>query len=71
MAPLNRPPTKLHSKWSKLYQIGAVKGVVATVEDPETEESLTQWTVISCVGVRLRARALPVDGECKPRVGEG
>ena len=25
----------------------------------------------SFIGVRRRARALPVDGECKPRVGEG
>ena len=40
-APLNRPPTKQHSKWSKLYRIVAVKGGVATVEDPETEESIT------------------------------
>ena len=41
MAPLNRPATKLPSKWSKLYQIVAVKGVVATMEDPEKMESLT------------------------------
>ena len=31
----------MHSKWSKLYHIVAVKGVVATVEDPETEKSHT------------------------------
>ena len=40
MGPLNRPATKLHSKWSKLYQFGSVK-VVPTVEDPERRESLT------------------------------
>ena len=40
MAPLNRPPSKLHSKWSKFYRIVAVKGVVATVEDPETRNPL-------------------------------
>ena len=33
MPPLNRPRTKLHSKWSKLYRIVAVKGVVATLEE--------------------------------------
>ena len=41
MAPLNRPATNLISKWSKLYQIVAVKGVVATVLDPATKESVT------------------------------
>ena len=41
MAPLNRALTKLHSKWSKLYRIVAVKGVVVTVKDPETEETNT------------------------------
>ena len=35
------PTTKLHSKWSKLYQSVAVKGDFATVEDPEREEPLT------------------------------
>ena len=41
IAPLNRPLTKLHSKWSKLYRIVAVKGVVVRVKDPETEETIT------------------------------
>ena len=41
MAPLNGPPTKLHPKWSKPYRIVAVKGVLATVEESETEESIT------------------------------
>ena len=41
MAPLNRPLPKLHSKWSKLYRIVAMKGVVVTVKDPETEETIT------------------------------
>ena len=41
MAPLNGPPTKLHPKWSKLYRIVALKGVLATVEDSKTEESVT------------------------------
>ena len=40
MAPLNHPLPKLPSKWSKLYRIVALKGVVATVEDPETEEPI-------------------------------
>ena len=31
-----RPATKVQSKWRKLYQIVAAKGVVATVGDPET-----------------------------------
>ena len=35
MAPLNRSPSKLHSKWSKLYQIVSANGVLASVEDPE------------------------------------
>ena len=39
MAPLNRP-LKTYSKWSKLDRIVAVKGVVATVEYPETAESI-------------------------------
>ena len=41
MAPFNRPLSKLHSKWSKFYRIVAVKGVVVTVKDPETEETIT------------------------------
>ena len=41
MAPLNRPTTKLHSNWSNLYQIVAVKGFAASVEDLETRESVT------------------------------
>ena len=41
MAPLNRYPTKLHSKWSMLYQIVAANGVLSLVEDPEMRESLT------------------------------
>ena len=41
IAQLNRTPMKLHSKWAKLNRIVAVKGVVASVEDPETEDSFT------------------------------
>ena len=41
MAPFNRPATKMHSKWSKLYQIVEEKEVLARVEDPDTRESLT------------------------------
>ena len=41
LALLNRPATNFHSKWSKLYQLVADKGVLATEEDPETKESLT------------------------------
>ena len=41
MAPLNSTPRKLHSNSSKLYRILAWNGVIATVEDPDTEESLT------------------------------
>ena len=39
------PPTKLHSKWSKLYRIVTVKVVFATVEDPKTWESITVHVV--------------------------
>ena len=41
MAQLNRPATTLHSKWSKIYQIVAEKGVLATVQDLEMKESIT------------------------------
>ena len=40
MAPLNRPAIRLDSKCSKLYHNVAVKGVLASVEDPETMETL-------------------------------
>lgn len=41
MAPLNGSPTKLHWKWSRLYQFVAGNGVFRNgVEDPETSESL-------------------------------
>ena len=33
--------TKLHSKWSNLNRIAALKGGLGTVEDPETEQSIT------------------------------
>ena len=38
MTPLNRSTTKLPYNWAKWYQIVAVKGVIGTVKDPETEE---------------------------------
>ena len=41
MAELNPTATNLHSKWSKLYQIMAGKGVVAKVVDPLKRESIT------------------------------
>ena len=40
LALLNRHCTKLHSNLSKLYRILPVKGVLATMEDPETEGSI-------------------------------
>ena len=47
MAPLNRYPTNLHSKWSKLYQIVAANGVLASVDGREMRESLTAHLELS------------------------
>ena len=55
MAPLNHSATKLQSKWSKVYQIVAAKGVVATVEHHKTRESLTaQLAGVDFSSPRLR-----------------
>ena len=50
-----RPATNMQSKWRKLYQIVAAKGVVATVGDPETRESPTaQLARVAFSSPRLR-----------------
>ena len=62
MASLNRRPRKLHSKWSKLYRIVALKGVIPTVDDYETEESLTVHVD------RLALSSPPLKDEIEPFV---
>ena len=55
-----RPATKWQSKWRKLYQIVAAKGVVATVGDPETRESPTaQLARVAFSSPRLRDELAP------------